>query len=228
MRFKPLAGLGTLLTLTALAALLTGSAGGQPPTSLEPVFGKGADGVWSVTGAFTAALTVGKDPVTLENKAPAAGPRQVRALLRLRTDVAPAASADLYLARNDKDTGLRMLVSATRGAEAVSCLVQQNGKPLHDEAALAAKLDWPTEVQNGFTYYPRAYSLNDIRPGWPEDFRVRIEHDMAALPGVHDKWLSVRVDRLPPRPDRRLRHRHARLRAPAGDAAPPDQRPPPL
>jgi hypothetical protein len=194
MHRKPVAGLGALLTLTALAALLTGTAGGQPPSSLEPVFGKGADGAWSVTGGFTTALTAGKDPVTLESKTPAAGPRQVRALLRLRTDVAPAASADLYLARKDKDTGLRLLLSTTRGAELVSCQVQQNGKPLHDEAALAASLDWQPEVHNGFTYYPRAYSLNDIRPGWPEDFRVRIEHDMAALPAVNDKWLSVRVE----------------------------------
>src|SRR5206468_5062816 len=42
--------------------------------------------------------------------------------------------------------------------------------------------------------YPRAYALRDIRPGWPEDFRARIEHDMAALPGVEDRWLEVRID----------------------------------
>jgi hypothetical protein len=40
----------------------------------------------------------------------------------------------------------------------------------------------------------RAYSLRDIRPGWPEDFRARIEHDMAALPDADHKWLSVRIE----------------------------------
>src|SRR5262249_6779917 len=54
--------------------------------------------------------------------------------------------------------------------------------------------DWTPEPSNTFAYYPRAYSLKDLRPGWPEDFRVRIEHDMAALPDVNDKWLSVRVE----------------------------------
>src|SRR5205814_783553 len=56
------------------------------------------------------------------------------------------------------------------------------------------KLDWLPEVHNGFTYYPRAYPLSDIRPGWPEDFRIRVEHDMASLPGASDKWLAVRIE----------------------------------
>src|SRR5207244_11724330 len=75
--------------------------------------------------------------------------------------------------------------------------VQQGGKPLHDAAALAKNLDWVPTPHNAFTYYPRAYALRDIRPGWPEDFRLRIEHDMARLPGVPDKWLEVRVELRP-------------------------------
>jgi hypothetical protein len=196
------------------ASLLTWHSGGlqadKPKLpSLAPVFGPDADKYWSApNGSYAVAnnkalgkpvLTAGKTPLVL--KGPGLGDhdiadfsREFRALVRLRTDVAPSAAADFYFGWNDaKKPGLRMLITTTRSADHVSCQVQQNGKPLHDAAALAQKLDWTPTPSNGLTYYPRAYALRDIRPFWPEDFRVPIEHDMAALPDVPDKWLSVCV-----------------------------------
>src|SRR5437773_4850076 len=139
---RRLLGLGVILALavTCLPSL-DPEAIGQPaatakPPSLEPVFGKGADGAWTpAAGTFTVTrddalsssiLTVGKTPLVLESKAASTGAREMKALVRLRTDVAPGAVADFYLARKDaKDPGLRMLVSTTRGADALSCQVQQ-------------------------------------------------------------------------------------------------------
>jgi hypothetical protein len=196
-----------LLTCAALA-VLPGDGRGQAATkklpSLEPVLGKGADAAWTATGGpCTVAadkalpqpvLTVGEAPLVLESKAKAAGGRELSTLVRLRTDRAPAAIADFYVARKDaKATGLRFYLSASRGVGAMTASTFQDGKPLHDAAALTKALDWAAEPSTSFTYYPRAYSLQDIRPGWPEDFRIRIEHDMAALPDVPDKWLSVRI-----------------------------------
>src|SRR3954447_18020447 len=182
-------GLCALLALTAITALLSRVAGEQAntpkPEPLEPVFGKGADGAWkAVSGTYTIAndgvlgkpvLTAGKTPLTLESKMPLLEARELRAWVRLRTDGVPAASADFYLAKKDpRDTDLRLLLTTSQGLDHVSCQVQQGGKPLHDAAALARNLDWPPEPSNGFTYYLRAYGLKDIRPGWPEDFRLRI------------------------------------------------------
>jgi hypothetical protein len=181
---------------------------GGPPRPLEVRFGGGPEGLLAVrAGTFSAAkdprlgghvLTAGdKETLTLEGPAPEdwRQPREVRALVRLRTDLAPASSATFTVAKKDaKAPGLQLTLSAQRGGTAVSCQVSHNGKPLHDLAALSAKLDWDSPFANGFTYYPRAYPLAEIRPGWPEDFRLRIEHDMASLPDVPDKWLSVRIE----------------------------------
>jgi hypothetical protein len=192
------------------AGLTAWHAGGQQakPPSLEPVLGKNADASWSrLAGDYALAadrglgkpvLTAGKVQLVLESKAATTGARELRALVRLRTDVVPGVATDFSLARKDaKEPGLRMLLTTSRGADHVACQVQHNGKPLHDAAALAKNLGWDPAPSNGFTYYPRAYSLRDVRPGWPEDFRVRIEHDMAALPDVPEKWLSVRIQLRP-------------------------------
>jgi hypothetical protein len=198
---RPLSALLAVLTLAALALVLPAAA--PPAPSLEPVLGKGADAAWAATGPFLVGrdeglgkqvLTVQKGALALDSKAPAAGAREIRALLRLRTGEMPTVTADLRLATKDaRDLGLRMVVSTSRGSGQVSCLVQQAGKPLHDATALAKDLDWDPAPSNGFTYYPRAYSPKDIHADWPKDVRARIEHDMAALPDVENKWLSVRV-----------------------------------
>ncbi len=139
-----------------------------------------------------------KLPLTLESPVAQDGAREVRALLRLRADTVPAVTATLVVARQDaKDPGLRVVLTARKNGEAITCQVSYRGKPLHDAKALAEKLDWLPEVNNALTYYPRAYPLTDIRPGWPEEFRIRVEHDMAALPGASDRWLEVRVELRP-------------------------------
>jgi hypothetical protein len=202
--------LATLLTLSALSAVpLAHVADGRQAAaaktpSLEPILGKGADGAWTATGGpYTiaadaalgrAVLTVGAKALALESKAAENQGREVSALVRLRTDLAVGAVADFHVARTDaKATGLRFLLTGNRAHDSVTAQVSRNGQPLHDAKALAETLDWDPQPSNAFTFYPRAYSLKDVRPGWPEDFRIRIEHDMAALPDVKDKWLSVRI-----------------------------------
>jgi hypothetical protein len=171
----------------------------------EAVFGPGAAAEWSAQAAdFELAkttvrgkpvLAVQKGGLILDGTNPLSGPRQLRAWVRLRTDQVPGVSAAFVLGRKDaKDPGLRLTLTASRGAPHVSAHVQQGGKPLHDAAALSKDLDWTAEPSNGLTYYVRAYPLTDIRPGWPEDFRLRVEHDMAALPDVPQKWLAVRIE----------------------------------
>jgi hypothetical protein len=202
--------LAALLVSVAIPAFLAtclphGSSADIPkPPSLEPILGKGADSAWTrVAGTFAVGpdkglgkpvLSAEKAQVILEDKGNGPAARELRALVRLRTDTAPAASADFTVGRKDaKAPGLRMVLSTTKAAGYIACQVFQDGKALHDVAAISKKLDWDATPGNGFTYYPRAYSLRDVRPGWPEDFRLRIEHDMAALPDVNDKWLSIRI-----------------------------------
>ncbi len=193
----------TLVALIlAVPSLRGGDAPGAKPAGLAPDLGKGSP-VWVVKsgsyaiapdGPFKSVLNPGKDSLTLESKISSNGPREVRAVVRLRTDLAQNVAAGFSFARHDdKDPGFHFLLTASRGGDAISCTVQQSGKPLHDAAALARHLDWDPVPNNGFTYSPRAYGPRDRRPDWPEDFRLRVEHDMAALPDVKDKWLSVRA-----------------------------------
>jgi hypothetical protein len=139
-----------------------------------------------------------KAPLTLESPAPQEGAREVRALVRLRADASPTPNFSLMVGKRDaKDLGLRMYLYAPKDGEAISCQASYQGKMLHDAKTLPANLDWNPILHNGLTYYPRAYPLSDIRPGWPEDFRIRVEHDMTSLPGANDKWLGVRIELRP-------------------------------
>ncbi len=208
---NPVLRVGLLLVCVAAGmTLLTLDAGGQPAAkapapTLDLALGNGPDRVvarppCAVTVAVDPALhkpvlTVGKTPLVLESPGAAKGARRITALVRLRTDVTPNPVADFYVARKDaKEPGLRMYLTTARGVDYFSCQVQQGNKALHDVAALTKNLDWFSEIANGFVYNTRAYSLKDIQPGWPEDFRARVEHDMAALPTVQDKWLAVRIE----------------------------------
>jgi hypothetical protein len=203
---RRLPGLVVLLaSLLGTAHLVQVPAAAPKNPSLAPVLGAGADAAWTVTaGAFAIApdaalgkpvLTVQQTAVVLESKAAGAGAREVRALVRLHpTEAVPGVAAQFHLARKGAaDPGLSLSLTATRGADAVTAQPLHGGKPLHDAAALSKDLGWDAQPSNNFTYYPRAYSLRDVRPGWPEDFRAHIEHDMAALPDVPDKWLGVRI-----------------------------------
>ncbi len=203
-------GSAALVMVTVLAVALVRVADGrQAPAakapSLDPILGKGADTAWSATGGpYTITpdpglqrpvLTVGAAHLVLESKAPHKSPRELAALVRLRTDLAPNLAADFSLARKDaKATGLRLLLTAARGSDAVTAQVFHNGLPLHDAAAMAKTLDWDPTPSNAFTFYPRAYAPKDIPSAWPKDVRTRIEQDMASLPDVKDKWFSVRIE----------------------------------
>jgi len=178
------------------------------PHSLAPVFGEGADAGWAITGGkFSVAhdkalgrpvLTASKDGLTLEGRTVYAGDQELRALVRLRTDQTPGPYALLYLAKGDTNSPAFYLnLSGAKAAQRVDCSAYRvvGGKqnlPLNDIAALSEKLDWQSPAQNYFGYSLRAY--NQIQPGWPEDFRVRVEHDMASLPGLDNKWLDVRIE----------------------------------
>jgi hypothetical protein len=201
-----------LLRLPLSIALLAGSnLVAQPPARPTPAlavtFSDPRAALEVKTGSFTTsavgpgksyAITVSaKESLTLQSRAASVGPRQVTAVVRLRTDAAPSASAQIAVGRADGKDGLRVSLSTTRDSGAVSCIVTLGGKPLHDLAALSKTLDWEPQNANGFTYHPRAYPFKDIRPGWPADYRARIEADMATLPDVPDKWLPVRVEVRP-------------------------------
>src|SRR5690242_21832556 len=103
--------LSSLLAALALAALgLALPAAGPAGPSLEPVLGKAADAAWTATGAFATApdvalgrqvLTVQKGALALDSKSPAAGARELRALLRLRTADMPTVAADIRPAAKD-------------------------------------------------------------------------------------------------------------------------------
>jgi hypothetical protein len=199
----------TVLVFAAAGYLLLAVAQ-QPPggPSLEPVLGKVAEGQWlHKAGTFAIAadaalgkpvLTVQKAALILESKSAHKGGLELRALLRLQSREVGALSADFQIAKKDaKDLGLRLLLTTTKDADAINCQVQQGGKTLHDIAALAKTIDWTPDFQNSFTYYPRAYPLKTNKPDWEPDFRARIQRDMTAIPGVHEKWLEVRFQARP-------------------------------
>jgi hypothetical protein len=197
-----------LIVAVAQAELAVAQQAGKAAPSLAPVLGKGADDTWLPSAAdFVIAvdprlgrpvLTAGKAGLVLEGKVPQTGAREVRALIRLRTDTAAAAMADFRVARKDaRAGGLRLVLSTSRGAESLLCQAQQEGKPLHDLKELGKTLDWEPQVSNDFTYFARAYGPKDIHKDWPADVRGRIERDMAALPAVPDKWLEVRIQVRP-------------------------------
>jgi hypothetical protein len=197
-----------MLIAACLLSVLATSAKGQPATqkapSLEPILKK-SDTAWSSSGGACKVgedrrlgrpvLTVGATPLVLESKGRSNESREMVALVRLRTETAPSASAGFSLARQDaKRPGLHFVLTTSKGSDLVQAQLFQDGQPLHDAAALAKNLDWDPTPSNGFTYYPRAYSQKDVRPNWPADLRRRIEHDMAGLPDVPEKWLSVRIE----------------------------------
>lgn len=179
----------------------------NPPPSLAPVFGDGADSAWAVTaGQFAvtndpvtggAVLTASKDGLTLEGRTVFRGDQELRLRIRLRTELTTAPHALLYLAKGDTNSPAFYLhLAASKPTQTlhgyVYRVVNKQNLPLHDLPALTEKLEWSAPMLNHFTYHLRAYPA--IQPGWPEDFRVRVEHDMASLPDLDRKWLEVRIE----------------------------------
>jgi hypothetical protein len=170
----------------------------QPP-SLAPVLD---DGSWAASGKFAVAsdsalgrsvLTAGEGGLTLAGRTTYSADYELRASVRLRTDLAPGVYAVFHLAKtNAADKGFHFNLHGQKAQELITCSVYERGKWLHDLPALSEKLDWEAPFQSSFSYYLRAYRA--IQPGWPEDFRVRIEHDMAQLPDRNAKWLDVRIE----------------------------------
>ncbi|MBI4025795.1 MAG: hypothetical protein HY360_12495 [Verrucomicrobia bacterium] len=176
---------------------------GTQASSLTAILGENAESAWIVSsGTFSLTedkalgkrvLTVQKDKLIFDGRTHYTGDHELRALVRLRTDVLPNASAVFSLAKKaPKDPGFSFHLTAVKDSEKISAVAQQNGQPLHDIKTLTEKLDWGCPFSNGFDYTLRSYTK--ILPGWPEAYRIRIEQDMAALPDHNVKWLEIRVE----------------------------------
>ena len=206
---RALALAGACLTLLLSVTL------GHPPASPKPAplslcFGDSTLKWAVVSGEFEYPAST---PGTVRAVAPKKGglvlettpvPRPLRgqrltAVVRIRpTETTPHVAADFAVGRtDDKKLGARLVLSGSHGAESVTASATYDGRPPHDLAALAKTMDWTPEFANSFTFKPRAYGLRDIRPGWPVDFRVRIEHDMGRIPTPADKWYTVRIESGP-------------------------------
>ncbi|MBI4026073.1 MAG: hypothetical protein HY360_13895 [Verrucomicrobia bacterium] len=128
------------------------------------------------------------------------GDHELRALVRMRTDVSSFAYANFSVGKKDaKEPGLLFLLASRSDSGNINCAVQQDGKPLHNVEKLTEALNWAAQAANSFDYKLRAYGkpgdLYDIfLPATPEDFRRRVETDMARLPERDNKWLEVRIE----------------------------------
>ena len=121
---------------------------------------------------------------------------EISALVRLRTGRAPNASAIFTVAlgvgAEGKEQGTAFLLNRSGAADSLTCSVYGQQGPLHDVKALAAESDWLPQVSSSETYSLRA--IDQYLPGWEEGFRARVEADMASIPAIDDKWLSVRIE----------------------------------
>ena len=187
-------------------------AAGAAAPSLDPILGRGADVAWTVaSGKFAIArdpllnapvLTAGAAAVVLEGRTRYPAGVEIRALVRFKTPAAGSSWLDLAVGRHDaKDAAdpnkivpksFRMYVQATKAADSLRASCSQDGKPLHNLAALAEKLDWAPQNVNDFDFVLHAY--RQFLPGWPESFRAQIEHDMAEVPAMDDKWVTLRIE----------------------------------
>ena len=178
----------------------------EPSTPLEIVLGNGADQAWqALSRPGDSAVSVARDEqlgapvitvpmgqtVTLDGRTRYTSNVEVQARLRLPTATTTPATAVLHLARPD-ETAAGLAVNLSASNNQIRVTVTYAGEPLHDATALAETSDWKTpQVFNGWTWDLRAYT--NILPGWPEDYRRHIEHDMGTLPEQNVKWLDVRV-----------------------------------
>ncbi|NQU09544.1 hypothetical protein HQ590_02030, partial [bacterium] len=206
------------LAVAALAAwLLTpllASAGWWTPPApasnsvagLERIFGGTAAGWKIAQGNFAVAREADLDADVLTAVAPHGlllqgqtqygGAYEIRARVRLRTDVAVNAGLYLYAAQtNAADQGYYIALGASRGNEYINITVQDHGRPLHDTTALGKTMDWTPSFSSSMLYYLKAYTR--ILPGWEESYRQQIESAMARLPDPDHKWIDLRV-RLQP------------------------------
>ncbi len=182
----------SLVWVAALPFLMTGSSRAAA-TGMDGLFDQPADTLWEVVGqphAITTDADLGRPVLTAftrswgmtaRRKSPDAGPREVRVCVRVRPTVVGNASASLTVAAPDhQGPGVAVSVAVSRGAETVSPTFSVGGKAVD-------------RFISGQTWYTlRAFT--QARPGWPEAFRARIEHDMAELPTRDEKWFELRIE----------------------------------
>jgi hypothetical protein len=141
-----------------------------------------------------AVLATGADAgTTFESRARYHAGCVVRAMVRTRPTGLAGAYAVFSLAKKDAtDPALRINLGAQPAYQALSCSITQSGKPLFDLPAMKEKLDWTPQAIDSLWLQPHAYK--QFLPGWPEDFRMRVESDMAKLPTFREKWMRLRVE----------------------------------
>lgn len=147
--------------------------------------------------------------VTLEGLTRYTGEREVRAWVRLRgagTAGARAATATFTVSRNATtepdakdpsikrpyESNLRFVLSGSGDPGRVSASAHKDRTQLNANREVSPALGYTPSYNSSFNYNLRAYE--SYLPGWPEDFRSQIEHDMAELPTLGDKWLAVRIE----------------------------------
>ena len=215
--------LGLAWTLIAVTPLGAAPPASTSLPSLTPLFGPDAGQAWSVAGGsyvvsreaelpFAArkqpgdsdpcwpVLTAGEGKdLVLNGLANYPAGVEVQLMVRLRgkasADIMVArqpAKADAPKAKKNAEPSLRLLLAGSPANGQVHVSAMENGQPLHDVKILAEKLDWKPSPANHLVYKPQAYT--GYSPGWPEDFRARIEHDMGQLPALEDRWINVRVE----------------------------------
>jgi hypothetical protein len=162
--------------------------------------------MWKTTGEFSIEkdsvlkknilIASKKGTFAIETKEKIAGPLEINAMIRLRTDPQPYASATIRVGKKDaSDQGFRMVLYTANNPsykDMVTCNLYQGNGYLHDINALAKSMDWVPPYTNTYYYHLKAY--REFYPGWPEDFRTLIEKDMTELQGTNEKWLLVRVE----------------------------------
>lgn len=151
-----------------------------------------------------ALCTPADKPLTLDGKLPYSGNREIRAKVRFRPAGANSYAYFTFARRQvqapdpkdatktiAKTTNFRLLISAAKTPASVSASVQQDNAALFDLKNYE-KLDWTPALSSQYSYRLRAFE--QFLPGWPEQFRAQVEHDMAELPLLADKWVAIRVE----------------------------------
>jgi hypothetical protein len=171
--------------------------------AVETVFGPGSGAQWKVaSGEYTVKpdAVMGKPAMTatktvqVEGQTQLSGNRVITGWVNLG-EKADKTSSIVVLRVGFKDVktpGVVVNLTGVPSNQSVSVGVNYNNKPAHDLAEVSKTLDWTPEWTSSLGYKLKAYT--QALPGWEEDFRVRVEHDMAQMPGLKDKWVQVRVE----------------------------------
>lgn len=180
----------------------------EPGPSIAPIVRDAlGEAAWTVTGNIytvepidgESALSIDAKTVTLDLNEALTGPQVFETRVRLRP--APSNKTDSQLTINfgfqdAKNPGYAFRILGAAKTDTVSAMVTAANKPLNAPTPEEnAAQGWAIDRANRFTYQLRAYT--QFMPGWPEQFRERIEHDMASLPTLADAWLKVRVEFSP-------------------------------